>query len=238
MVTSLLRTGTTPPDSGERPRRPRQKVPLKLVAAAAALGLALPVGFGIVNALPDWDSALSPQTVDRSPAPLLTALRDVAQHRAAEGTFQVLVDVEQDTPYLPSFISGERTTFFAVGRVDALVEMSGLDEDRVTTSPDRRSVTIELPAPVLAPAVVDPAQSRVVGRDRGIVERLGGVVEDSPTGEQELYVLAGTKLDEAALSSDLLVRAEENTRTWLTSLAQSLGYEQVTVTFDRTPAPS
>jgi hypothetical protein len=238
MVDSLLRTGATPPDSGERSRRPRRKVPLKLVAAAAAFGLAIPVGVGLVDALPDWGSGLTPQTVDRSPAPLLTALRDVAQHRAAEGTFQVLVDVEQDTPYLPSFISGERTTFFAVGRVDALVDMAGLDEDRVTTSPDRRSVTIQLPAPVLAPAVVDPTESRVVGRDRGIVDRLAGVVEDSPTGEQELYALAGTKLDEAARGSDLRARAEENTRSWLTSLAQSLGYEQVTVTFDRAPAPS
>ena len=238
MANALLRSGTTPPDSGERSPRPRRKVPLKLVAAAAAAGLALPIGFGIVDALPDWGSALTPQTVDRSPAPLLTALRDVAQHRAAEGTFQVLVDVEQDTPYLPSFISGERTSFFAVGRVDALVDMAGLGEDRVTTSPDRRSVTIQLPAPVLAPAVVDPAESRVVGRDRGIVDRLAGVVEDSPTGEQELYALAGQKLDDAARASDLRARAEENTRTWLTSLAQSLGYEQVTVTFDPAVSPS
>jgi hypothetical protein len=236
MANTLLRDGTTPDDSEQRPARPRRKVPLKLVAAAAAVGLAVPVGLGIAGSLPDWGS-FEQQTVDRSAAPLLTALRDVAQHRAAEGTFQVLVDVEQDTPYVPSFISGERTSFFAVGRVDALVDVAGLGADRVTASPDRRSVSIALPAPVLAPAVVDPAQSRVVGRDRGLVERLSGVVEDSPTGEQELYVLAGAKLDEAARGSDLLARAEENTRTWLTSLAQSLGYEQVTVTFDRAPAP-
>lgn len=238
MVNALLRSGANRTDPAERSPRARRKVPLKLVAAAAAVGLAVPVGIGIVDAVPDWGSALTPQTVDRSPAPLLTALRDVAQHRAAEGTFQVLVDVEQDTPYLPSFVSGERTTFFAVGRVDALVDMAGIGDDRVTTSPDRRSVTIALPAPVLAPAVVDPVQSRVVGRDRGIVERLAGVVEDSPTGEQELYVLAGGKLDEAARASDLSARAEQNTRTWLTSLAQSLGYEQVTVTFDPPASPS
>src|SRR5688500_13444118 len=73
---ALLRSGPTPPASGERSPRPRRTVPLKLVAAAAAAGLALPIGFGIVDALPDWGSALTPQTVDRSPAPLLTALRD------------------------------------------------------------------------------------------------------------------------------------------------------------------
>lgn len=219
MPNTALRPDATPTGS-------RRSVPRTLVAAAAAVGLAVPIGIGVAGSLPDWSSPLAPQTVDRSAAPLLTALRDVAQHRAAEGTFQVLVDLEQDTPWLPSFVSGERTTFFAVGRVDALVDMAGLGEDRVTTSPDRRSVTIALPAPVLAPAVVDPVQSRVVDRDRGIVERLAGVVEDAPTGEQELYALAAGKLDEAARTSDLAARAEENTRTWLTSLAQSLGYEQ------------
>jgi hypothetical protein len=237
MANTLLRNGTTQTDAQARPARPRRKVPVKLVAVAAALGLAVPVGLGIAGSLPDW-GGFEQETVDRSAAPLLTALRDVSQHRAAEGTFQVLVDLEQDTPYLPSFVSGERTTFFAVGRVDALVDVAGIGADRVTASPDRRSVSIVLPAPVLAPAVVDPAQSRVVGRDRGLVERLAGVVEDSPTGEQELYVLAAAKLDEAARGSDLLARAEANTRTWLTGLAQSLGYEQVTVTFDRAPASS
>jgi hypothetical protein len=71
----------------------------------------------------------------------------------------------------------------------------------------------------------------VVGRDRGIVERLAAVVQDDPVRDEELYRLAAQKLDDAARQSDLAVRAEDGTREMLTSLARSLGYERVTVTF-------
>jgi hypothetical protein len=103
-------------------------------------------------------------------------------------------------------------------------------------SPDRLAVTISLPAPVLAPAVVDPAQSRVVGHERGIVERVTGVFDQAPRTDQELYVVAGKKLDAAAATSDLPARAEQSTRSMLTGLATSMGFQQVTVIFNQ-PGP-
>jgi hypothetical protein len=47
-----------------------------------------------------------------------------------------------------------------------------------------------------------------------------------------LYALAQTKVGRAAAASDLQRRAEANTRAMLTGLARSLGFTQVTVTFD------
>src|SRR5688500_19145302 len=81
------------------------------------------------------------QTVDRSPAALLLAMRDIADFHAASGTYQVLVDVEHDSPYLPPMISGERSTLFATGNVDARVDFSGLGPGAITMSDDRRSAT-------------------------------------------------------------------------------------------------
>jgi hypothetical protein len=101
----------------------------------------------------------------------------------------------------------------------------------VNASLDGSAVTFALPHARLAPATLDPAASRVVGRERGIVERLAGVLQNNPVRDEELYQLATQKLDENARQSDLVVRAESNTRDMLTSLARSLGYEQVTVTF-------
>jgi hypothetical protein len=170
--------------------------------------------------------------VDRSTAPLMVALADIAEYHAATGTFQVLVDVERDTPHVPALISGERTTLFATGHVDAMVDFSGRGPERVNVSADRRALTFALPAPRLDAATLDPAVSRVVGRDRGIVERLAAVIEDNPGPDEELYRLAAQRLDDAARQSDLAVRAETNTRDMLTTLARSLGYEQVAVTFD------
>lgn len=224
------------PDTAVRTKPPRRgRPPLKLLAAVAAVAFAVPIGAQVAGVLPNLNDPFAQQTVDRSPAPLMVALADLSEYHAATGTFQVLVDLERDTPYLPSVISGERTTLFAVGEVDALVDLADLGPERVTVSGG--AVTIALPAPRLAPAAIDPAESRVVGRDRGIAERLAGLVADNPVDDQELYRMAAEQVDDAARQSDLLVRAETNTREMLTSLAGSLGYEQVTVTFDA-PAPA
>ena len=216
-------------------RRRRNRV----VAAAAGVAVLVPVGFGVSSAVDRWTAPpAAEQTIDHSPAPLLLAMRDIAQYHAATGTFQVLVDVEHDTPYMPAVISGERTTFFATGTVDSRVDFATLGPESVSTSPDRRSVTITLPAPTLAPAVIDPAQSRVVGRERGLAQRIEDAVGDNPTDDSELYRLAAAKLDAAAVQSDLTTRAGDNTRAMLTGLAQSLGYEAVTVNFAVPPAPA
>jgi hypothetical protein len=113
-----------------------------------------------------------------------------------------------------------------------MVDFSNLGLDRVAVSPDRRSVTVALPAPRLAPAVLDPATSRVVGRERGLFNRIADALQDNPADEQEFYQLAQAKLNEAAKTSDLARRGQENTRQMLTTLAGSLGFSDVTVTFE------
>jgi hypothetical protein len=84
----------------------------------------------------------------------------------------------------------------------------------------------------LAPAVVDPAASRVVGRERGLLNRVAAVFQDSPTGEQEVYRLAQARLNAAAKASDLASRGQENTRQMLITLGRSLGFHDVSVTFE------
>jgi hypothetical protein len=216
---------STRSDNRRRPGR-------KLLAAAVGIAVLVAVTTQFVDAVVDWKNPFEQQVVDHGPAPLLLALRDLSQYHAATGTFQVVVDVEHDTPHVPSLISGERTTFLGTGSVDATVDFANVSADRVTVSPDRRSVVIALPAPQLAPAVVDPAASRVVGRERGLIDRIAAVFQDSPTSEREVYQLARDKLDDAAKASDLVRRGEQNTRQMLTTLARSLGFTNVTVTFD------
>lgn len=173
-----------------------------------------------------------PRTTQSSSTPLLVQVRDIAQYHAATGTFQVLVDVEHSTTDIPSFISGEKTTLFAVGTVDASVDFTQVGPDRVAVSADRTSATISLSPPTLGPAAVDPVRSRVVGEQRGLVQRARSALGDAPTDDRELYALAAQRLGDAANGSDLVARAEQNTRTMLTALVGSLGVKQVTVTFD------
>jgi hypothetical protein len=222
----------TPTAAGQvqrRDHRPRSWVTGALVAAAV-LGATL-VGRGL-DLLPDLPFAQ--QTVDRSGPALMLALDDLAEYHAAQGTFQVTLDLERDTKWVPSVLSGERTTYLATGQVDGIVDFTALGADAVTASADRRSVTISLPKPRLGEATVDPENSRVVARDRGLLDRLGGAFVDSPTSERTLNIAAEQKLARAAAESDLLQRSEENTRALLTSLARSLGFAEVTVRFDAT----
>jgi hypothetical protein len=224
----------TPRDTIQEPgRRPRRRLPVvRLVVAGVALAVLIPVGGRVADWVSGWGQPAQQAVVDRSTPPLLLALDDLSEFHAATGTFQVVIDQERDTPWVPSVISGERTRFLATGSVDAYVDFRGLDEQRVAVSGD--GVTITLPAPQLDDVRIDPDNSRVLDRDRGVVERVGAMLRDGGRGDGELYGLAERKLSAAAGSSDLRGRAEENTREMLTGLVRSLGYEQVTVTFDRT----
>lgn len=174
------------------------------------------------------------ETVDRSQPALLKSLENLSEYRAATANLQVVVDVEEDTDLIPSFVKGERTLFVAAGSVDAAVDFSGLSKDdaAVRVSDDRRSATITLPAPTLSEPRIEPDRTRVYDRDRGILDRVEDALSDRPGDEQPLYQLAEEKLTEAAENEPQLRRtAERNTRAMLDGMLRGLGFEQVDVRF-------
>ena len=211
---------------------PRQGVPGWLVGLGiAAVALYLFVGW-VGDILPDFANPFETETVDRSGPALLTSLRNLEEYRAASGHFEVIVDVELDTRFVPSAIRGERVLFVAVGTVDAGVSFGGLDEDAVQVSDDRRSATIQLPPAQFHEPRLDLGRSYVYDRDRGAIDRLTDLLDDDPGDDSELYRLAEQKLATAARDgSGLLARAEANTRAMLTSLLNSLGFTRVEIRF-------
>jgi len=173
---------------------------------------------------------------DRSQPVVLKSIARLSEYRAATANLEVIVDLERDAKYLPDFIKGERTLFVAAGNVDAKVDFRNLEGDAIRVSEDRRSATLTLPAPQLGEARVDPKRSRVVTRDRGLLDRAGGIFEDSPTGDRELFLLAERKLLEAARADPSLLRAaRRSTVDTLTGLLRGLGFERVTIRFKAPP---
>jgi hypothetical protein len=195
----------------------------------------VPVGVTVAGWLPE--DPFGQQVVDRSTTPLLLALQDLHEYHAATGTFQVVVDREVDTRYVPSAISGERVQLLATGTADAYVDFAALDDGAVTLSDDGTTATIALPAPRLDEVRIDPEESRVLDRDRGLLERIGAAIGDDPVDDSAIYAMAEDRLTAAAAGSDLRERAETNTRAMLTGLAESLGVDEVEVRFDA-PADS
>lgn len=191
--------------------------------------------FVVASLLDPWDLLPNPfesERVDRSGPALLERLEDLAEYRAASAQLQELIDIEDDTRFVPSFISGERVSFLAFGTVDAVVDFSSLGKGAVTVDDDRTSVEVVLPPARIDTVRVDPQRSRVLNRERGVLDRLGSVFSDNPTSERELYQLGEEKLRVAAAQSELTERAEANTRRMLHALFESLGFDAITVRFE------
>jgi hypothetical protein len=210
---------------------------LRSLGVAGIVVLAVFAGAGkLGNFLPSLPNPFSTRTVDRTQPALLQSLADLSEYHAATGNFQVIVDTEKDARFVPSFIRGERTVYVAGGSVDAVVDFSQLDERSIQVSPDRTSVTVVLPAPTVADPTVDPGSSRVVSRDRGVLDRIGSAFSDNPTSDRPLVLAAQQKMRDAAAGSDLRAKAEDNTRHMLEGMLRALGYTSVNVSFSPSPA--
>jgi hypothetical protein len=222
-------------ETSERPPaapQPRRPFPTGLVA----LGVAVLLGFLFVgwvrDLIPDFGNPFTETTVDRTGPAVLKSLRDLRDYRAASGHFEVIVDVEQDTSFVPAQIKGERVLFVAVGNVDAGVDFTSLEEGAVEVSDNRRTVRLELPPATFRDPELDLERSYVYDRDRGVFDRLQALLGDDTGDDSELYRLAEEKLSAAARDgSGLLARAERNTRTMLVGLLRALGFERVEIRF-------
>lgn len=206
---------------------------LQLGIGLAILAVAL-VGISSLGLLPGLPNPFATDTVDRNRPVLLESLEDVSEYTAARGNFEVLVDSEEDARYLPDFIMGERAVLSAVGDVEAVVDFGGITEGAIAVSGD--AVTITVPEPRLTEARLDNEQTEVVSRSRGLLDRLGGAVSGDPVDDRDLYVAAESKLEQAAGDSELIERARENTTKMLEGMARDLGYTDVTVVFEPSPA--
>jgi hypothetical protein len=213
------------------PRGARGPRPWGFLAIAGIVALVLLAPGFVRGLLPGFDLPFGETTRDHSGPVVLRAIQDVREFRGATGHFEVVVDLEHDTRFVPDRLRGERTLFVAVGSVDAAVDFTGVGQRSVkVTGSD--AVSITLPRAHLSPARIDPEHSYVANRERGLLDRVTGIFEDNPTGERELYVAAQAKLQDAATSTGELRRqAEANTRQMLESMLRPLGYENVVVRF-------
>jgi hypothetical protein len=220
-------------DDESAPEEPRARRGRALFFLAGAVGLIVVLVLSVqaVGLWPSWRNPFTEETKDRSQPPLLQSIQDLSRYVAAEGNFQVVIDLERDRKYVPDFLLNQRTLFVGAGRVDAYVDFGKIGDGAIVESADRTSAEITLPAPQLTEASLDLEKSYVFAEERGLLNRLGEVFGGDPNRQQEVYRLAQERITGAARDSGLALRAEENTRKMLEGLLRSLGYTQVKVTY-------
>ncbi len=178
-------------------------------AVLAALLVATMLGVGPI--------ANASQTV------LLKSVRDVSQLHTAIGTFELVIEDEENIGGLPDFIEGRKTLFVAVGTVNALVDLENLAEEDLAVSADGKSVTVRLPEPQLDKPNIDHERTRVYSQKRGVADQIVDAFE-APQ-QAKFYSLAESRIAAAAEESDLQQRAADNAKSVLANLFASLGYE-------------
>lgn len=169
------------------------------------------------------------ESIDRSQPAMLKSVRDLSQYHAAAGEFQVVLDIENDVKWVPAALAGERTLFVAAGSVNAFVDLGTLKDDGLVVSADGKTVELKVPKAQLDKPNMHHDRSYVFSQERGLINDLQALA--GPPDQQKFYVAAEAKLAEAAKQSELLKRAEDNTRVMLTGMLQSLGF-QVEVSTD------
>jgi hypothetical protein len=200
-------------------------------AGAIGLVVVLVLSTQAAGLLPSWRNPFAQQETDRTQPPVLQSIQDLSRFVAAEGSFQVVVDLEQDRRYVPDFLLNQRTLFIGVGTVEAYVDFGQIGEDAISVNEDGTSVQISLPAPQLTDADLDLTKSYVFAEQRGLINRLGEVFGGDPNRQRQVYELAEERITGAASESGIAERAEENTSKMLTGLLRSLGYDTVTITY-------
>lgn len=204
-----------------------------IVFGGLAAASVLLVGTLVAGNLFDLGLPFSRETKDHSPPLILNEIRDLAEFRAAEAEFEVIVDRETDVKWVPAFIAGERVQFVAVGTVDATVDFGAMTDESVLFDEEANTATIILPVPQMGEPVIDLDDSGVMNRDRGVLDRLGSLFVDNPTAEISLIEEAEDKMADAAATTDLLERAQANTTAMLTALIESLGVDGVRVVYEQ-----
>jgi uncharacterized protein DUF4230 len=212
----------------------------RLLVFIGSLGVLVAVVFGLqsFHLLPSISNPFAKQTTDRTGPVLLDSMRDLSRYVAAEGNFQVLVDLQVNNKFVPDFLYNRHTLFVGVGSVQAYVDFAKLTDGNIKVSADGTAVDITLPQPVLDKPVMDPQNSYLYADDKGIFNRVGDAFSSTADEKyQQLTQLASQKIADAANQSELVSRAQKNTESMLTSLLHQLNFDRVTITFVPPSAP-
>src|SRR5258706_5284131 len=147
-----------------------------LVAVIAAAVIAIVLVLSTAHLLPQFRNPFAESTVDRSSPALLKSISALSRYEAASGSFQVVVNLDQRTSWLPTFIEGTQTLFVGEGTDIAFVDFSKLKDSAINGSHNRTHDAITVPRARLEPAVLNLQRSYVFAQQQELMNRIRGLL--------------------------------------------------------------
>jgi hypothetical protein len=219
------------PEPSDPPRRSVVARVLIFFGVVFAVLVAACLGLRAVHVLPSFSNPFADRTTDRSQPVLLQSMRDLSRYVAADGTFQVIVDMQDDKNNIPDWLINRRILFVGTGTVEEYVDFGSLSSGALKVDNDKKTITLILPPPEQSAAALDMQHSYVVSEDRGLLTSIGDAFRSETDKQQRVYQSAQQRITESARASGLDQRARDNTQHMLESLFTRLGYSSVTITF-------
>jgi len=134
-------------------------------------------------------------------------------------TMDKIVTGEKESVILPNFLAGDRLLLLVHGEVIAGIDFQTLKPGDVRVTD--KKIRLRLPQAQVLVTKLDSAKTRVYSRQTGLL------VATDPNLESQVREEAERDLRRSALADGIMQKAQENARSTITSLMQSMGFEEV-----------
>ncbi len=158
-------------------------------------------------------------SIDTSMPTVVASIQRLQRLETVNYTMDKIVEGDRESEYLPSFLTGDKLLLVVHGQV-----LAGVDLGKITASDiqvNERQATIHLPPAQIFIATLDNSKTHVYSRETGML------VTADPNLESQVRQQAVDELQQAALTNGVLDTAQKNARATVTTLLQSLGFQQV-----------
>ncbi|PJF29829.1 MAG: hypothetical protein CUN52_06365 [Phototrophicales bacterium] len=138
---------------------------------------------------------------------VLESVRQLSDLTTVEYNFSQIITSERELPPILQALYSDRLVYFAVGRIQAGVNLSAIQPQDVIIN--NTTLTIILPPPVLQDCFIDEGASGVISRDTGVF------ASPAPNIESEARKTALVHFRGLSIQEGILLRANTEAKTTL-----------------------
>jgi hypothetical protein len=178
----------------------------------------------VARASQGWSDSLSSwlqrtTRTDMSQPTVVDRIQKLQRLETVVYTMDKIVTGEKQSSILPSFLAGDRLLLLVHGEVIAGIDFQTLKPSDVQVT--GKKVRVRLPQAQVLVTKLDSGKTRVYSRQTGLL------VPTDPNLESQVRDDAERELYRSALADGILQKAQENARSTITSLMQSMGFEEI-----------